>query len=288
MFLKSILAKPSFIAFYKDENRYKVLHEQYKKNRLIFSVSKEFESKKELRNYILTVEEDNPQTYVSTFIASPNQGVVPSCDKNVYKQMEIETENIKTVCINKKYSFYTTIYELMELKKSYPFLDLLFPALAVLDYKSSLRHNSLYILTTKEYSYILIYKNHLPVFSDIFEVEDDILDDSQEIEDITDMDIVEDFDESLDNDIENVEEIDESPDDIETLNVEYKIIEHIKHSLKDYYENDGDFIEKIYIFDTIGIQKNITEMINDEIFIENSLEKIDILKILNELSRKNV
>jgi len=291
MFLKKLLAKPSLIAFYKDENRYKLLHEQYKKNKIINSESKEFENKKEMINYINEIADDNPQTYVSTFIASANQGVVPSCDKNKYKELGIDIENIKMVCVNKKYSFYTTIYQLMETKKEYPFVDFLYSAYALIDFKSSLRHNSLYILTTKEYSYILIYKDHLPLFGDIYEIEEENIEE-EEIEDITDMDIVEDFDESLDDDIESVaditEEEDEEDENIETFNIEYKILENIKSSLKEYYENGGDFIEKIYIFDTIGIQDNITELINDEIFIDSVLEKIDILKTLNEISRKNV
>ncbi|WP_168175687.1 hypothetical protein [Nautilia sp. PV-1] len=281
--------KPNLIAFYKDENIYKVLNERYKKEKLIFSETKEFENKKELKQYIDEVIDDNPQTYVSTFVATQNQGTVPSCDKHKYKELGIELENIKSICINKKYSFYITLYELMEEKKEYPFIDFLYSAFALIDVKSSLRHNALYILSTQEYSYILIYKDHIPVFSDILETADEEINpENEDIEDISDMDIVEDFDETLDENIENVEDMEEETENIETLNIEYKIKEHIKTALKEYYENGGDFIEKIYIFDTIGIEENITEIINDEIFIQSSLEKLDILKTLNEISRKNV
>ena len=47
---------------------------------------KEFENKKDLINYIRTITEDNPQTYVSTLIQTQNQGVVPSCEKQKYKE----------------------------------------------------------------------------------------------------------------------------------------------------------------------------------------------------------
>jgi len=291
MFLKNLLFKPNFIAFYKEDNIYKALNEQYKKNEVIFSENKEFENKKELLNYISSVIEDNPQTYISTFISTPNQGAVPSCEKHIYKDYGIELDNVKTVCINNKYSFYITIYELMETKKEYKYIDFLYSAFSLVDFKSSLRHNSLYILSTKEYSYIIIYKDHIPVFSDIFDTatnEEDIEDNA--IEDISDIDIVEDFDETLDEDIENVDEneIKNEEENIENLNVEYKITEHIKTAIKEYYESGGDFIEKIFIFDTIGIQKNITDIINDELFIEVSLEKFELLKTINEISRKNV
>ncbi|ACM93182.1 hypothetical protein NAMH_0264 [Nautilia profundicola AmH] len=289
MFLKKILFKPNLIAFYKEDDIYKLLNEQYKKNKLLFSEIKEFDNKKDLKNYIDSVIEDNPQTYVSTIIESQNQGVVPSCDKHYYKELGIDLENIKSVCINNKYSFYTTLYELMEIKKDYPFIDFLYSVFAIIDYKSSLRHNSLYILSMKDFSYILIYKDHIPVFADIFDINEEPINEEEDIEDISDMDIVEDFDETLDEDIENIDEPEiEEPENIENLNIEYKIVDHIKTALKEYYENGSDFIEKIFIFDTIGLEENITEMINDEIFIESNVNKIDILKIINEISRKNV
>jgi len=290
MFLKNLLFKPNLIAFYKDEETYKVLNEQYKKQEIIFSETKEFENKNELLSYISSVIEDNPQTYVSTFVSTQNQGVIPSCEKHIYKNYGIELDNVKTVCINNKYSFYITIYELMESKKEYKYIDFLYSAFALVDFKSSLRHNSLYILSTKKYSYIIIYKDHIPVFSDIFDTitnEEELEDNA--IEDISDIDIVEDFDETLDEDIENVDENEvEKEESLENLNLEYKIAEHIKTALKEYYEGGGDFIEKIFIFDTIGIEKNITNIINDELFIEASLEKFELLKTINEISRKNV
>jgi len=288
MFLKNLIFKPNFIAFYKAKSKYKVLNEQYKKEKIIFSETKEFESINDLKEYIDTVTEDNPQTYVSTFITSLNQGIVPSCDKHKYKELEIDINNIKMVCINNKYSFYTTLYGLMEIKKEYPFIDFLYSVYAIIDKNSTLRHNSLYILSTEEFSYILIYKDHIPVFGDIFEINEELQNEEENIEDISDIDIVEDFDEALDEDIENIEEEPEENENIEHFNIESKILEHVKTAIKEYYENGGDFIEKIFIFDTIGIEKTITDMINDEIFIESSLNKIDILKTLNEISRKNV
>ena len=48
MFLKNLLSKPNFIAFYKDEEKYKLLNEQYKNNEIFFSETKEFENKKDL------------------------------------------------------------------------------------------------------------------------------------------------------------------------------------------------------------------------------------------------
>ena len=288
MFIKDFLIKPSLISFYKTEHKYRVLNERYKKEKLIFSETKEFDSKKELKSYIKEVTEDNPQTYVSTCVLSPNQGVFPSCNKQKYKEAGIEIENIKYICINNKYSFYITLYELMEHKKSYD-PDFLYSVLSLMDKKASLKHNILYALVIKEYYYFIIYKENIPVFSDIFEVQEESFEETEEIEDISDLDIVEDFDTALDDNIENIEDEEiEKEHPLSTMDIEYKVLEYIKTSLKEYYEGGGDFIEKIIILDTVGLEKDLTKSVQEELFIDSEIKKFDILKTMNEMSRENV
>ncbi len=288
MLLKAFI-KPNFIAFYKDENKYLLLNEQFKKDKTIFSENKEFENKKDLIKYISEIQDDNPQTYISTFITSQNQGVINTCNKQKYKEAGIEIENIKMLCIKNKYSFYTTLYEIMEIKKEFNFIDFLYPAFAIIDKNSTLRHNALYILATNEYSYILIYNNHIPIFGDILYLTEKTQDIEEEIEDISNIDLIDDFDDNLDEDIENIdEETIEEETNIENLDKEYKILNNIKAALKEYYENGNDFVEKIFIFDTINLKNDIVNMINDELFIDSNLTKIDLLKSINKISRENV
>jgi len=295
MFLKAFI-KPNFIAFYKDENKYLLLNEQFKKDKTIFSENKEFKNKKDLIKYISEIQDDNPQTYISTFITSQNQGVINTCNKQKYKEAGIEVDNIKILCIKNKYSFYTTLYEIMKIKKEFNFIDLLYSAYALIDYKSTLRHNSMYLLIINDYLFILIYNNHTPVYGDIIYLIENIEEDFQqneEIEDISNIDLEENLDETINENIdEEIENIDEETvkesTNIEHLDKEYKILNNIKTALKEYYENGNDFIEKIFIFDTINLKNDIVNMINDELFIESNLTKIDLLKLLNEISRKNV
>jgi len=289
MFLKELFSKPSFIAFYKDEEKYLLLCERYKKNTLINSETKTFEDKKSLSKYINEIIEDNPQTYVSTVLLSQNQGVVPSCDKKTYKEMKIDIESVKMTCIKNSYSFYTTIYELNFIKKEHPYIDFLYSAFAVIDFKSTLKHNTLYVLTTKEYSFFLIYQNKTAIFGDILEMNDDFQDiDNTEIEDISDLDLVDDFEDSLNENVNSIEEFDNEDINIENTNYEKKIFELIQTVLKEYYDNGGDFIEKIFIFDTIGVEKTVTNIIKDELFIDTGITHTDILKTINEISRENV
>jgi len=299
MFVKMFI-KPQFIAFYEEENIYKTLLEIYKKNKIVSSEKKEFETLKDLKKYINAQIEENPQTYVSTFIRTQNQGSVHSCEKQVYKAIGIDIDNIQSVCIKNSYSFYTTIYEIMQTKKNYPFIDFIYPAFAIIDFNANNKNDALYILTTKEYSYILIYKENLPYYSDVVEIlEDEELlspvEENDEIVDISDMDIIEEeYDNSLDENIEDIEEINPDEDEVKTdesiehLNLEYKILNQIKEALKEYYDNGGDFIQNIYIHDTVGLHKDVTKIIKDELFIEATMQNTDILKTLNQISRTNV
>ena len=72
-------------------------------------------------------------------------------------------------------------------------------------------------------------------------------------------------------------------------NKKNEIFETLQKMIKDYYENYSDeFLEKIVILDTINMEKSLKKKIEDELFIETDIKKFDLLKILNELSEKDV
>ena len=299
MLLKKLFYRPNFISFYKEESIYKLLNEKYKNDKIIFSENKEFNNKEELINYINLIIESNPQTYTSTILKSINQGVVPSCKKNFFKEIGLDINNLKYICINEKYSFYISLYELLEIQKEFSFLDFLYSPFSIIDYKASLRDNSLYVLVMKDSLFFIIYKNSIPVFGEIEEInekaqENETEDEEEEIEEIDDLDLLdddEDFDEieSIE-DIDDIEEISQTPksSSIENLNIENKIFNKLQNILKEYYEHNTDFIEKIIIYDSIKIDENIKSLIEDELFIDTTIEQINLLKTINEISKNNV
>ena len=85
MFIERFIKK-IFISFIpKKEGNFSVLKEVVKNNNVIESQTEEL-SLKELKKYIKESSIQNPQTYSSTILLTLNQGVMPSCNKQKFKE----------------------------------------------------------------------------------------------------------------------------------------------------------------------------------------------------------
>jgi hypothetical protein len=285
MFLKKFIKK-QFISYYYDEN-YKLLYEIYKNNNLLEENRFEFENKKELINKIEELSAEIPQTYISTIIQTLNQGVIPSCNKTDFMKYGIEIENIKYICIKNKYAIYTSLFDLIDLKKLN--IDFVYSVFGLIDYKAKQKRNTLYLLITKEKFYILIYHNNIPIYSDIFEKAEDLMENNEiDLEDLDENEAVEIEDDIVD-DLDALDETEKIEENEIKTGIEMDVINFIKSSLEEYYANYAeDFIENIIIFDTELLNDDITKIINDTLFIEAKKVPFDILKNINELSRTNV
>jgi hypothetical protein len=285
MFLKKFIKK-QFISYYYDEN-YKLLYEIYKNNNLLEENRFEFENKKELINKIEELSAEIPQTYISTIIQTLNQGVIPSCNKTDFMKFGIEIENIKYICIKNKYAIYTSLFDLIDLKKLN--IDFVYSVFGLIDYKAKQKRNTLYLLITKEKFYILIYHNNIPIYSDIFEKAEDLMENNEiDLEDLDENEAVEIEDDIID-DLDALDETEKIEENEIKTGIEMDVINFIKSSLEEYYANYAeDFIENIIIFDTELLNDDITKIINDTLFIEAKKVPFDILKNINELSRTNV
>ncbi len=287
--------KKQFISFIEEE-KIKTLCETVKKENIISYEEKEFETKKELETYIVEKNEDIPQTYISTIINTINQGVLNSCSKQKYLEKEIDYDNIKMICINNKYSFFVSLFDLNKLQKEYMFpLDFVYSPFSVIDYMAKERKNRFYIMVFEKYCAVLGYENFVPIYSDIVffkQNEESEIEDVENIEDIDDIDILDDSIEDISEDIDDeIDETDTLEEKLNTLTTpkESQILEIIKNAIKEYYdEYSSDFVEKIVILDTLGIDIEITKIIEDEVLIECGYKKTEILKILNRISRESV
>lgn len=289
MFIEKFIKK-AYISFYKDEN-YKFLCEIKKNHKIIESFNKEFNNKNDLTKEIFDILEEYPQTYISTFVTSLNQGIVPSCQKSEYKKREINLENIKFICIKNSYSFYISIYELINIKKEYPFeIDFIYSVFALIDYFAKKRDNYFYVLVLNEKIIISGYKDNKPIFYDIFELKEEKNEEIEEdVELLEDIDLDEEISENIEEEVQNLD-LEDIEDNISSSSLEYNLINHLKSSIKDYYENySNDFLEKIIYLNTINLKKDIKSLTEEELFIDSEIINFNALKILNELSeRENV
>ncbi|WP_024790873.1 MULTISPECIES: hypothetical protein [unclassified Lebetimonas] len=284
MFLKRFIKK-QYISFYFDEN-YKMLNEIYKNNKLLEENRFEFENKKDLINKMKELSQDIPQTYLSSVIQTINQGVIPTCEKKEFSKFGIETENIKYICINNKFAVYASIFDLMELKRFN--LDFIYSIFSLIDYKAAKKTNTLYVIITKEKFYVLIYHKNIPVYSDIYEKIEEMFEENNEN---TDDEIIEeiDDDDGMVEDLDKIEDIPEVEEKEIKTGIEMDVVNFIKSSLEEYYNNySEDFIENIVILDSGILNDDVTQIIKDMLLIEAKKENFDILKTINEISRKNV
>jgi hypothetical protein len=291
MFIKKLI-KRDFLSFYHDDLYY-AKKESFRGKKIIDETEDlEFKTKKELEEFVKESFEKNPQTYTSTIMFALNQGVVDSCEKREYKKRDIDVNNIQILCINNEYSFYSSIYDIKDVQSHYDFeVDFVYSVFAPIDYVAKERKNVFYILVFKSHLVVLGYENNKPIFGDITALIDLDEEEEEEEEVVSTADIIEDLSDDLDisEDIEEIEDLDEEEfEDVEekiTTNIEMDILNFLKDSLKEYYENySNDFIEKIIILDVYGIDKKIKDIINDQLLIPTEYQHFDLLSTLNRMA----
>jgi len=306
--------KETLISFYFEKDSYKVQKRVVKHGNILSQEEFSF-NEDELKNFINSCYIENTQTYVSTIIDTFNQGCVDSCTHSKYKALGINLDNIKILCL-KDYSIFIGLYELNNFQKEMKKfkVDYIFSPYLMIDMNKKQTPNSLYMFYSDSFMIIVIYEDgYKPKYSNIYqfkleeeneiEEEDSIDDEIGEIDDIDDL--VEDIDEieSLDDTLEDslddsIEESLEDMDDLESENIQEDItdvkneiesIEFIKNSIKDYYENYSDnFLENAYLFYHDKISNKFVESIENEIILDITDEKLDILSIINDLALKEI
>ena len=290
MFLEKFIKK-AFISFYKDDEKYKLFIEIIKNNKIIETKTKELNEIKELKEEIRELKEDYPQHYISTFLNTINQGVIPGCSKQEFLKREIEIENINFICIKSTYSFYVSMYDLVKLKKEYPFsIDFIFSIFAPIDFYAKKRNNYMYVLILNNQIAIIAYKDNIPLYSDIsiIQKEEASEEEAEDMELLEDIDIEEEIAEDIEEEAESME-LNEPESDLEKTNIEFQIINMLKNSIKEYYEHySDDFLEKIILLDTIEAGNTLKKLIEDELLMQSEIIKFDMLKTLNDISRGEI
>ena len=307
--------KQTLISFYKEKDKFIVQKKIIKNNKTLSTEIFEFEDD-EFKKFITSSFIDNPQTYISTIIDTFNQGIVNSCNHSRYKELGINIDNIKILCI-KTFSIFIGLYELNEFKKfmqNYK-VDYLFSPYLLIHYNTTHQKNTLYLLITQSFACMIIYKDKKIQYSNISQFEDnddtaninvqneseDELDDIDDlVDDIDDIESLDDDLDSLDdiNDIDDISDLDmmnsNSSDEnistqLENTKNELNTIEFVKNSIKDYYENyDADFLEKIEVIYNKDLSKNLIKSLEEETLLEINSTEIDILSAINELALKEI
>jgi hypothetical protein len=138
-----------------------------------------------------------------------------------------------------------------------------------------------------------------PSFDDSIDLEDMDVDDQieslEDFGDIEDLDSIEDIEQFSENkDIE--EELFESEDELrdgedETFQADYQKFTLIEKGVSNFYSDDryeSEFIENIYIADATGVSGDLKKYLEEEMFLNVYIRKIDLCVELCELSKEEL
>jgi hypothetical protein len=133
--------------------------------------------------YINGIQKKYSYVYTSTFLSTINAGSIYGCDDHEYRKMHIETDSIIKVCIDRKWSAYSSIYAVDELKHFFSDvggIDFVFPQEIILKHLLDSRvieGQQIYIVTTSSYAIATVFSEEGLLFSSHFiykEDEDDL------------------------------------------------------------------------------------------------------------------
>ena len=306
-----------FLALIVEEKRCKVKQRVIKGDELLFVEESTFEieSKDKLSNevidYVNGLQSEYPHTYISLFLNTLGQGVIPTCDKEALKKFSVDKDKVKTVCVKDKYLIYGTLIDIKWADKTFSDigLDFVFSPFLILDYfiKKDIDDEDieidsimLYVLNTGNALTVMIMKEDNLLFGSFFNIAKDenllYTDYGENSDDIfAELDFVEDDELLIENlmDLEDIPSFEnsESAGNIELSEQDERFVKYLSAALKEFYSNDlyeSDFIQSLRIFDDIHINPNILKYLQNELLLDVSFANISVRNALIELSRKEV
>jgi len=313
--LISYFIKETLVAFYKIGDKFVVQKQIIKNSKILSTEDFEF-NEEEFLKFINSCYIENTQTYISTIIDTFNQGCVDSCSHTKYKELGINIDNIKILCL-KNYSIFIGMYELNNfIKENEKYkIDYVFSPYLLVDINKKDTKNSIYIFIDENFVIVLIYEDGIkPKYSNIyqFKVNDESMmtdevdnsDDIDGVDDLDDIDLVDDIEElddieDLDDDIDSIDDINDiAPledssenikEDIKEAKNEIETLEFVKNCIKDYYEDYSEnFLEYGYVLSSELISEKFVKTLKDETFLELKSETIDVLGLINDLALKEL
>ena len=253
--------------------------ENLSKNSIVSKIEQVFETTSlntQVYEFISKYIEESPYFYISILNNSTLQGAMPTCAKSKYFYYE-DVSDSKVICIDKKWSTYSSKKELSSLEIQYKKigLDFIFSPFTILTsffHKEITQEVALYILLEEQNISLTIFRKSELLYAKHLNVEDNVeddanlltydvdLDDGVDLEDVDAMEHIDMFDDFADiEDLDDIDDIDEFSDakDIdddfsisspETLNapvtaedtfsVDYQRFSLIQNSVNNFYSDE--------------------------------------------------
>jgi|GEM_PF-1412050 len=116
--------KTAFVGIIIDDDMCEVSVIIYKNKNRLSSETKKFQlqdgvSPTSLLSYMEQIYEENPYVYASTMLTSINQGAIPECSKDAFGKFQVDSRNIKSICIDGRWTVYTGKTDVESIDKKY-------------------------------------------------------------------------------------------------------------------------------------------------------------------------
>jgi hypothetical protein len=262
-------------------------------------------------NFILSYTNDSPYFYISLLDRSSSQGAIASCSKKIISK-HYDLENSKYMCTKNKWTYYTSAYDLQKSENRYKKigLDFVFSPFLILSlfFKDKIDSQvAMFILVEEVFLSLSIFDNSKLIFASQLAMEDKHLDEGEFIVDSEN----EEDSSALGDDIEEIEFIEEDFSNIEDLSNPDEFLEFkddkdevvkedgsdsdnhqrftlIKDALNSYYKDDryeSQFIEKVYIADSISVSRNLKKYLEEDMFLKVIIKNINLSVEICELAK---
>jgi len=271
---------------------------------------------KDIVLYLQTLQEEIEQTYISLFLNSHGQGIVPECSKSAYEKFHIEYNNVKEICVDHKYSVYASNIDIKWAEKLFTGigLDFIFSPFLMLDNlrkKESRKQDGivLYLLAGNNSITIMIFEKSKLLYGTFINIakEEDLL--TSDFSDDTEEDDDELLDEiDLDLELEESDEIseilEEVNDDMKTsiqeeddsiklklFGQDLRLVKYFDASLREFYENDlyqSDFVTHVKIYDGAQLNQDIVSYLKEQLLVDIDVRTINIADELIALTIQEV
>ncbi|WP_457595120.1 hypothetical protein [Hydrogenimonas sp.] len=259
----------------------------------------------ELVEWLDEIRQTYPKTYVAAMLDTINQGAAPGCSKAALERYGVDAALVHTLCVDESWLAYTSLVEMKWFEQKFkgvefdllysPFVLLYRHCRPLLDEKPAL-----FLLHQKGVAFLAIFSKKRLWYAQVLVIsaseEGEEIDEEEEeagglafdlemideeVESISDMDLLGEFREGID---EKSPEEDESA--FELLEYNLNLFEEMKGALSRFYHDDRynhDFIERVTIYDMDDLGGDLVRYIEEELFMQASLHTFDPIEVMATL-----
>jgi hypothetical protein len=266
----------------------------------------------QMYEFITEYVKKSPFCYISVLDKSSLQGAVPACKSSeIDKYYDVNL--IEYRCFSKDWAFYTSKQEIEAIKQRYKNIgvDFIFSSFAIIAnfFKDKIDNSSaMFVLIEENFISFSIFDNSKLLYAEYLKMpqkenfinssdEDRLLNSLLGINEINLQKINKENSSTISDDLDDIDFINEVSKVLENDTIvnrsseEYQRFLLIQNSLNTFYKDQkykSQFIETIYIADSVGLGDEFKRYLEDEMFLNTTITKIDLSAALLDMAKAEI